>query len=132
MAGRIHNVDLDVMVADRGVLGQDGDAALALQIVRVHHAFGHLLVLAEDMALSQHRVDQRSLAVVDVGDDRNITDVVSSHSSHTKRLDREQAEAVTNLIIARWSLPQTEMCCNRVRQARLGSLHPTLSKTHSL
>jgi hypothetical protein len=64
------------------------------------------------MALSQHRVDQRRLAMVDMSDDRDITDVVSAHSSHTKRLDRERAEAVTNLINARWSLPQTETCRN--------------------
>ena len=38
VAGRVHDVDLHVVVKDGGVLGQDGDAALALQFVRVHDA----------------------------------------------------------------------------------------------
>ena len=36
----------------RGALGQDGDAALALQVVAVHRAFGHLLVVAEGAGLA--------------------------------------------------------------------------------
>ena len=39
VAGRVHDVDLDVVIEDGGVLGQNGDAALALQIVGVHDAF---------------------------------------------------------------------------------------------
>ena len=34
-----------------------------------------LLVGGEDAGLAQHRVDQRRLAVVDVGDDRDVADV---------------------------------------------------------
>ena len=48
VAGGIDDVDLDALIVNGGVLGQDGDAALALQIVGVHHALGHLLVLAEN------------------------------------------------------------------------------------
>ena len=57
---------------DGGVLGQDGDAALALEVVVVHHPLGHPLVRAEGAALVQQRVDQRGLAVVDVGDDGDV------------------------------------------------------------
>jgi hypothetical protein len=60
--------------AHRAVLGQDGDAALALDVVAVHHAFGDLLVLAEGAALAQQLVDQGGLAVVDVGDDGDVAD----------------------------------------------------------
>jgi hypothetical protein len=60
---------------DRGRLGEDRDAALALQVVRVHRAFGDALVLAERAGLLQQAVDQRGLAVVDVGDDRDVAQV---------------------------------------------------------
>ena len=46
-----------------------------LEVVGVHDADGHLLVLTEGARLAQHVVDQRCLAVVDVGNDRNVADV---------------------------------------------------------
>ena len=60
------------LVVDGGVLGQDGDAALALEVVAVHRALGDALVGAEGAALVQQGVDQRGLAVVDVGDDGDV------------------------------------------------------------
>ena len=58
MAGGIDDVDLDGFAGDwigdgdGGVLGQDGDATLALEVVRVHHALGHLLVVTEGVRLA--------------------------------------------------------------------------------
>ena len=72
VAGRVDDVDLYVVIEDGGVLGQDRDAAFALQFVRVHHPFDVMLVGAKGAALLQHGVDQRGLAVVDVGDDGDI------------------------------------------------------------
>ena len=72
VAGRVDDVDLAAVEVDGRVLGQDGDAALALQLVRVHHAVGHLLVGAEGAGLAQHGVNQRGLAMVDMGDDGDI------------------------------------------------------------
>ena len=57
---------------DRGVLGENRDAALALQLVAVHGALGDPLVGAERAALVQQRIDQRGLAVVDVRDDGDV------------------------------------------------------------
>ena len=57
---------------DGGVLGENGDAALALELVAVHRPLGDPLVRAERAALVQQRIDQRGLAVVDVGDDRDV------------------------------------------------------------
>ena len=65
----------DALVVDPGVLGEDGDAALALQLVRVHDALHVLLVGAEDAALPEHGVDQGGLPVVDVGDDGDVPEV---------------------------------------------------------
>ena len=66
---------------DGGVLGQDGDAAFAFEVVGIHHALGHLLVLAEGMRLAQQEIHQRGLAVVHVGNDGNISEV-SSFDQH--------------------------------------------------
>ena len=72
VARGVDDVDQDVAVVDGGVLGQDRDAALALELVAVHGALGDALVGAERAALVQQRVDQRRLAVVDVGDDGDV------------------------------------------------------------
>jgi hypothetical protein len=77
VAGRIHDVDLGPPVHDRRILGHDGDALLALEVQAVHHPFGHLLVIAEDAALPEHGIHQRGLAVVDVGDDGQIAQILT-------------------------------------------------------
>ena len=77
VAGRVDDVELRLAVVQRGVLGEDRDALLALEIHRVHHARGDLLAFAEGAGLPEHRVHERRLAVVDVGDDRDVADVIS-------------------------------------------------------
>ena len=73
VARRVDDVDQDVVVVDGRVLGEDGDAPLPLEVGVVHHPLGHPLVGAEDPALVEHGVDQRGLAVVDVGDDGDVS-----------------------------------------------------------
>ena len=77
VARGVDDVDAGVLPDHRGGLGQDGDAALALEIVGVHRALGHPLILAEGAGLLQQAVDQGGLAVVDMGDDG---DVAEAHS----------------------------------------------------
>ena len=72
VARGIDNVDLGVAVADGGVFGEDRDAALTLEVVRVHDAVDDLLIFAVHAALLEHFVDEGGLAVVDVGDDGYI------------------------------------------------------------
>ena len=72
VSGRVDDVDADVVPDDRSGLRQDGDAALTLQIVGIHHSFGRGFVLAERARLFEQAVDQRGLAVVDVGDDGDV------------------------------------------------------------
>jgi hypothetical protein len=78
VARGVDDVELHVAVLDRGVLGEDRDALLALEVHRVHDALVHVLVGAERAGLPQHRVDQRRLAVVDVGNDRDVAEVLSA------------------------------------------------------
>ena len=72
VARGIDNVDLGVAVADGGVFSEDRDAALTLEVVRVHDAVDDLLIFAVHAALLEHFVDEGGLAVVDVGDDGYI------------------------------------------------------------
>ena len=76
VAGGVDDVDPGLaglaVPQHRGALGQDGDAALALLVVGVHGALGVRLVGAEDAGLGEQLVDQRGLAVVDVGDDGDV------------------------------------------------------------
>ena len=76
VAGRVDDVDLGLAVADGGVLGEDRDAALALE-AGVHHPVDPLLVRGEGARLAQERVHERRLPMVDVGDDRDVADVVA-------------------------------------------------------
>ena len=80
MARGVDDVDLRVAVAHSGILGQDRDAALALQIVGVHDAVDDLLIFTVDAALLEHLVDQGGLAVVNVGDDGDVSQFL--HFAH--------------------------------------------------
>src|ERR1039458_314683 len=75
VAGSVHDIDLEVVVKHGGVFGEDGDAALAFQIVGVHDAVHQLLVGAKYAALAQHGVNQRGLSVIDVGNDGDVANL---------------------------------------------------------
>ena len=68
--------------SDGGVLGQDGDALLPLQVAGVHDPLVDRLVGPEGPGLPEHGVDQGGLAVVDVGHDGHVADVVSGLQGH--------------------------------------------------
>ena len=70
----VHDIDVVAFKLDRGVLGQNGDATLFFQIVAIHHSFNHVLVGGEGAGLLQELVHQGGLAVVDVGDNGDITE----------------------------------------------------------
>ena len=73
--GRIDDIDLHAAIGDRRVLGDDGDAALALEVAPIHDALAHVLVGAKDVALLKHPVHERRLAVVDMRDNGDIADL---------------------------------------------------------
>ncbi len=75
VAGGVDDVELHPAVMQGGVLGQDRDPLLALEVHRVHHPLGDLLALAKRPRLPQQGVDQGGLAVVDVGDDGDVSEV---------------------------------------------------------
>ena len=83
VAGRVDQIE-DVVLAVVGAVGQpngvrlDGDAALALEVHAVEDLRLHLARL-EGARQFEQAVGQRRLAVVDVGDDREIADVALVH-----------------------------------------------------
>ena len=78
----VDDVEPDVAVLDGRLLGQDRDALLAFEVHRVEHAIDDGLVRTERAGLAEHGVDERGLAVVDVGDDRDVAHVVAGAGGH--------------------------------------------------
>ena len=81
----VDDVQADAVDVDRRLLGEDRDALLALEVARVHDAVDHGLVRAEGAGLAEHRVDEGGLAVVDVGDDRDVAEVVADGGGGVRR-----------------------------------------------
>ena len=79
MARGVHHVDLHVLIADGGVLSQNRNAALTLQIAGVHDTVHNLLIFPVSAALLQHLVHQGGLAVVNVGDDGYVSQMFVLH-----------------------------------------------------
>ena len=77
VAGGVHDVHVVVVPAEGGVLRANRDALLPLEIHRVHDAdLGGLgFVGAEGAGLLEELIDERGLAVIDVGDDGDVADV---------------------------------------------------------
>ena len=71
----IDDVDAVVAPADRGVLREDGDAALPFDVIGVHDPFHRTETIAEGPRLLQELVYQGRLAVVDMGDDGDVAQV---------------------------------------------------------
>ena len=79
VARGVDDVDLNVLVLDRDVLGENRNAALALLVVGIQDAVLDLLVGTEGVRGTQELVDHRRLAVVDVGDDGDVPQIVYAH-----------------------------------------------------
>ena len=75
VARRVDDVDAVSLPQDRGRLGEDRDAALALQVVGIHRPLDLALVIPVGAGLLQQAVDQGGLAMVDVCDDRDVSEV---------------------------------------------------------
>ena len=74
---RVDDVDLVTAVPDRRVLGEDRDALLAFEVHGVHDPVLQLGSLSEGAGLPQKGIDERRLAMVDVGDHRHVPQVVA-------------------------------------------------------
>ena len=67
----VHAVSL---VHHARVLGEDGNAAFAFEVIGVHHAVHDFFTFMEGTALFEELVHQGCFTVVNVGDDGNVSD----------------------------------------------------------
>jgi hypothetical protein len=74
VAWGVDDIDLDIFVPDGHVFGQNGDAAFAFYVVVVQNELPGLLVGAEQLTVVEDLVNQGGFAVVNVGDNRNVSD----------------------------------------------------------
>ena len=81
MAWGIDDVDANIFIFERCVLGLDGNAPFPLEVHRVHHSLGHDLVRTEGTRLAEELVDQRRLPVIDVSDNSNISEFGVHHKN---------------------------------------------------
>ena len=72
VSGGVHDVDAVIVPLNSGVLGEDGDATLLLQIVGIHHPLDVASAISQGAGLLQQLVHQGGFAVVNVGDNGNI------------------------------------------------------------
>ena len=83
VAGGVDDVQAAGAEPEGGLLGEDRDALLALEIEGVEDPVDDGGVGTEGAGLAEHRVDERRLAVVDVGDDRHVAQfVLRPHRHH--------------------------------------------------
>jgi hypothetical protein len=68
----VHDIDAVAVPIHASVLGEDGDAALFLLVVAVHHALGLLAAAIQRARLFQQLVHQRGFAMVNVGNDGDV------------------------------------------------------------
>ena len=75
MTWRVHDIDPRAFPFDACRFGQDRNPTLALKVVGIHRPLGHVLAFPERARLLQQLVHKRCLAMVDMGDDRDVTQV---------------------------------------------------------
>ena len=86
VAGGVNDIDFYILVMNRGVLRKNGDTSLALDIARVHNAGYGFLILSVNAALLEHFINQSGLSVVNVCNDRYVSQIVSFDSHLNSRL----------------------------------------------
>ena len=73
VARRVHNVDFGIFIGNGGVFGQDRNPPFPLQVAGVHHPLHYGLVVSVHAALLEHGVHQGGFAVVNVGNNGDIS-----------------------------------------------------------
>ncbi|MNF64322.1 hypothetical protein D3C84_460480 [compost metagenome] len=72
VAGGVDDVDVVAVPVDGGVFRQNGNTALFLLVVGVHHALVVELVALQGAGLTQEFVYQGGLTMVNVGNDGDV------------------------------------------------------------
>ncbi|MPM49480.1 hypothetical protein SDC9_96210 [bioreactor metagenome] len=75
MTRSIHDIDACPSIDDRRIFRENGNSPLPFEIVGVHNALDVLFAPAQYARIAQHLIDQRCLAVVNVRNDGDISNV---------------------------------------------------------
>ena len=117
VSGCVDYVDRCPFPDHRGALGENGDAALALEIVRIECPVGDPLVVTERAGLAEQHVHQRRLSVIDMGDDRNIAQVHHEDARLEGGTRRVRGTITPKCLDARTPVWRRDRCCRRLRSA---------------
>ena len=80
MARGVDNIDFYAVVMRGSVLCENGDTSFSFQVTAVHYTVLYLLIFTEYAALRQHFVYKRCFAVVNVRNDRYVSQIFSDHN----------------------------------------------------
>ena len=80
VARGVDDVYLTILVTYRDVFRENRYTALPFEVVVVENEFSRTLIVAEEAAGHQHLVDEGGFAVVDVGNDGDVPNVLSLHT----------------------------------------------------
>jgi hypothetical protein len=83
----IDQIDFDPLVIQGDVLREDRNTAFAFQIVAVEDPLALKLRIAVLTALFEQAIDHGGFAVVDVCNDNDVSNVLSSHENPRGRLE---------------------------------------------
>ena len=86
MTRSVDNVDFHAFINHRDILGENGDAAFALQVVVVQDEVPEVLGLSHQVGLVNHAVHERGFAMVYMGDDGNVSDVLHSRFNKIQQI----------------------------------------------
>ena len=81
MSRGVNNIDVGTFPGHGTVFGQNGDATFLFNGVVVHHRVDHLFVFGEGARLAEQLVNHGGFAMVHVGDDGDISDLLNCHFS---------------------------------------------------
>ena len=82
MTRSVDNVYFRITPAHSSILRQDRDPFFPLKIHRVHDSIGQFLMRTHRARLLEHGINQGSLTVIYVCDDRDIASIISKNFSH--------------------------------------------------
>ena len=81
VSGGVHDVDVRAFPGHSAVLGQNRDATFFFNRVVVHHGIDHFFVVGKGARLAQQLVHHGGFAMVHVGDDGDVADLLATHGS---------------------------------------------------
>ena len=88
MARGVDDIDLNAVILNGGILCENCDSSFTLDVVGIHYSVFNFLIFSECAALLEHFINEGGLAVVNVGDDGDVAQIVSYHNNLSFRYVR--------------------------------------------